>query len=75
MPSLAANKTKKILDAARSGNYAVAAVNCYTVESILATVRAAKETKSPAIIQVFPWALHAAPNNLIAKIAVLAAST
>jgi fructose-bisphosphate aldolase, class II len=75
MPSLAANKTKKILDAARSGNYAVAAVNCYTIESILATVRAAKETKSPAIIQVFPWALHAAPNNLIAKIAVLAAST
>lgn len=75
MPSLSANKTKAILDAAAAGNYAVAAVNCYTIESILATVRAAKEQKSPAIIQVFPWALHAAPNNLIAKIAILAAST
>jgi len=75
MSSLAENKTKKILDAAQHGNYAVAAVNCYTIESILATVRAAKEQKSPAMIQVFPWALHAAPNNLIAKVAVLAAST
>lgn len=75
MPSLSANKTKLILDAAAKGNYAVAAVNCYTIESILATVRAAKSQASPAIIQVFPWALHAAPNNLIAKIAILAAST
>ncbi len=75
MPSLAENKTKKILDAAKAGNYAVAAVNCYTIESILATVQAAKDQKSPAMIQVFPWALHAAPNNLIAKVAVLAAST
>lgn len=75
MPSLSANKTKAILDAAAAGNYAVAAVNCYTIESILATVRAAKEQSSPAIIQVFPWALHAAPNHLIARIAILAAST
>lgn len=75
MPSLAQNKTKKILDAAKAGNYAVAAVNCYTIESILATVKAAKDQTSPAIIQVFPWALHAAPNSLIARIAVLAAST
>lgn len=75
MPSLASNKTKLILDAAQRGNYAVAAVNCYTIESILATVRAAKSQSSPAIIQVFPWALHAAPNHLIARIAILAAST
>jgi fructose-bisphosphate aldolase, class II len=75
MPSLANNKTKKILDAAQRGNYAVAAVNCYTIESILGTIRAAKSQSSPAIIQVFPWALHAAPNNLIAKFAILAAST
>ena len=75
MPPLSSNKTKKILDAARVGNYAVAAVNCYTIESILATVKAAQSTASPAIIQVFPWALHAAPNHLIARIAILAAST
>lgn len=47
MPSLSANKTKAILDAAAAGNYAVAAVNCYTIESILATVRAAKENPLP----------------------------
>jgi fructose-bisphosphate aldolase class II len=75
MLSLANNKTKKILDAAQKGNYAVAAVNCYTIESILGTIRAAKSQSSPVIIQVFPWALHAAPNNLIAKFAILAAST
>jgi fructose-bisphosphate aldolase class II len=74
-PDLSQNKTKRILDHAQKHNYAVPAVNCYTIESILATVKAAKAEKSPAIIQVFPWALHAAENRLIAKVAVLAAST
>lgn len=75
MPDLQQNKTKKILDAAKAGNYAVAAVNCYTNESIIATIKAARNLKSPAIIQVFPWALHAAPNHLIARFAILCAST
>lgn len=75
MTGLENNKTKRILDAAREGGYAVAAVNCYTNESIMATIQAAREQKSPAIIQVFPWALHAAPNHLIARFAILCAST
>lgn len=75
IPPLAQNKTKRILDAAKQGNYAVPAVNCYSIESILATVKAAQAKRSPAIIQVFPWALHAAPNHLIARIAVLAAAS
>ena len=51
MSSLEKNKTKIILDAAKEGGYAVAAVNCYTAESIMATVKAARDQKSPAIIQ------------------------
>ncbi|BFZ55708.1 hypothetical protein PYCC9005_002749 [Savitreella phatthalungensis] len=70
-----ANKTLKLLRLARSSGCAVAAVNCYNYEAMIATVAAAEAAHLPAIVQVFPWALHAAPSHLLARCAVLAAST
>lgn len=32
--------------------------NSYNVEGVLAVIKAAERTRSPAIIQLFPWSLH-----------------
>jgi fructose-bisphosphate aldolase, class II len=63
-PSLAQNRTMRILNAARDGGYAVPAICCYNLESIIATVRAAEAANSPAIVQLFPWALEFAGSSL-----------
>ncbi|CAI6094085.1 unnamed protein product [Clonostachys chloroleuca] len=64
-PPLEQNRTLKILNAARDGGYAVAAMCCYNIESVVATVRAAEATKSPAIVQLFPWAIEYAGDALV----------
>lgn len=64
MPDLT-NKTLQILTAARSGSYAVPAICCYNIESIIATVRAAESSHSPAMVLLFPWALNYAGTSLV----------
>ena len=59
------NRAKAIVDAAAAGNYAIAAVCCYNLEAILATVRAAEKKQSPALIQLFPWSIEFADGLLL----------
>lgn len=54
-----------ILEAARKGNYAVAAMCCYNIEAIIATVRAAEACNSPAMVLLFPWAIQFAGTSLV----------
>lgn len=54
-----------ILQKAREGNYAVAGMCCYNIESIIATVRAAEAKHSPAMVLLFPWALQFAGTSLV----------
>ena len=65
MPPLKDNRATAILDAALAGGYGVPAMCCYNVEGILATVRAAEQKKSPAMVLLFPWAVHYADGILI----------
>lgn len=64
-PPLSQNRTLAILNAAREGNYAVAGMCCYNIEAVLATVRAAESTSSPAVVQLFPWAISFAGDTLV----------
>lgn len=59
------NRAIPILNAASAGNYAIAAVCCYNTEGILATIRAAEAKRSPAMILLFPWAIHYADSLLV----------
>ncbi|KAL4940050.1 hypothetical protein BDV06DRAFT_197583 [Aspergillus oleicola] len=65
MPLNKENKSLSILDHAAAHKYAVPAMCCYNVEGILATVRAANKKRSPAMIQLFPWAVHYADGILV----------
>lgn len=64
-PDLSQNRALKIVAAAVKGKYAVPAICCYNVESIIASVRAAEAKKSPVIIQLFPWAVTYADGILV----------
>ncbi|KAH7361646.1 ketose-bisphosphate aldolase [Plectosphaerella cucumerina] len=64
-PPLSQNRTLAILNAARDGGYAVPGMCCYNLESVIATVRAAEATRSPAIVQLFPWAIQYAGTALV----------
>ena len=64
-PPLAQNRVVALLKAAREGGYAVPAMCCYNLEAVLATVRAAEAAKSPAIVQLFPWAIEYAGDILV----------
>lgn len=59
------NRATDILNHAASHKYGVPAVCCYNVEGILATVRAAESKRSPAMILLFPWAVHYANSILV----------
>ena len=59
------NRARKIVDDAHKGGYAIAAICCYNLEAILATVRAAEAKRSPALIQLFPWAVEYADGILV----------
>ncbi|KAI9928429.1 hypothetical protein ASPWEDRAFT_38725 [Aspergillus wentii DTO 134E9] len=56
---------KSILNHAAANHYGVPAMCCYNVEGILATVRAAESKRSPAMILLFPWAIHYADGILV----------
>lgn len=64
-PSLKDNRALAILDAALAGGYGIPGMCCYNVEGILATVRAAEAKRSPAMILLFPWAIHYADGVLL----------
>ncbi|ERS98279.1 tagatose 1,6-diphosphate aldolase [Sporothrix schenckii 1099-18] len=59
------NRARRIVDAAAAGGYAIPAVCCYTLEAVIATVRAAEAKQSPALIQLFPWAIEYADGLLL----------
>ncbi|ORY10652.1 putative fructose-bisphosphate aldolase [Clohesyomyces aquaticus] len=59
------NRALPILDAAQKGHYGIPAMCCYNTEGILATVRAAEAKNSPAMILLFPWAIHYANSCLV----------
>jgi len=64
-PDLQSNRCRKIIDAAYAGKYGVAAMCCYNLEGIIATVRAAEAKRSPVLIQLFPWAIEYADGLLV----------
>ncbi|KAL1975442.1 hypothetical protein VTN31DRAFT_3834 [Thermomyces dupontii] len=64
-PKLSNNRALEILDKAAAGGYGVPGMCCYNLEGILATVRAAEAKKSPAMILLFPWAVHYADGLLV----------
>jgi fructose-bisphosphate aldolase class II len=59
------NKSMAILNAARDGGYAVVGMCSYNIEAIMALVKAAEATKSPAMILLFPWAIEYAGSVLV----------
>ncbi|KAJ9132157.1 Fructose-bisphosphate aldolase [Pleurostoma richardsiae] len=74
-PSLSQNRTLAILNAARQGGYAVPGLCCYNLEGVVATVRAAEATRSPAVVQLFPWAIEYAGSALVKAAADLCHSS
>ncbi|KAM0424347.1 hypothetical protein ACHAPT_010493 [Fusarium lateritium] len=64
-PTASSNKTLRILRDAKAGGYAVPAMCCYNLEGVLATVRAAEASSSPAMVLLFPWAITYAGTSLV----------
>jgi fructose-bisphosphate aldolase class II len=54
-----------ILNKAKAEGYAVPAMCCYNIESIIATVKAAEAANSPAMVLLFPWAIQYAGDALV----------
>ncbi|CAK4031205.1 fructose-bisphosphate aldolase [Lecanosticta acicola] len=69
---LQSNKTARILAEAEKGGYGVLAAIAYNIEQILALVKAAETTRSPLILQFFPWAITFS-DGLLVHAAALAA--
>ncbi|CAG8115569.1 unnamed protein product [Penicillium salamii] len=67
------NKHIRILRDAEAGKYGVIAAIAYNIEQILGLVRAAETSKSPLIIQFFPWAITATGGLLVRTAADAAA--
>lgn len=65
MPLQKENRALSILNHAATNHYGIPAMCCYNVEGILATVRAADKKRSPAMILLFPWAVHYADGILV----------
>ncbi|EKG10753.1 Ketose-bisphosphate aldolase class-2 [Macrophomina phaseolina MS6] len=59
------NRALAILEKASAGHYGIPAMCCYNTEGILATVRAAEAKRSPAMLLLFPWAIHYADGLLV----------
>ncbi|EQB58994.1 fructose-bisphosphate aldolase class-II [Colletotrichum gloeosporioides Cg-14] len=70
-PPLSKNRTMQIVNAAHDGGYAVAGFCCYNLEAVVASVRAAEATSSPAVVQLFPWAMQYAGTALVRAAAEL----
>jgi fructose-bisphosphate aldolase class II len=62
------NRHFQILNAASTGRYGVIAAIAYNVEQIIGLVDAAKEARSPLILQFFPWAVTFG-NGILVKTA------
>ncbi|KAM0799826.1 putative fructose-bisphosphate aldolase [Usnea florida] len=69
---LSQNKANIMLRKAAEGKYAVPGVCVYNLEGILATIRAATNKRSPAMILLFPWA-QTYSGPLLAQAAATAA--
>ncbi|KAL8943093.1 MAG: hypothetical protein Q9216_001293 [Gyalolechia sp. 2 TL-2023] len=65
MATMKDNKAIKMLNEARRGHYGIVGACCYNMEGIIATVRAAEAKRSPAMILLFPWAMHYGENLLV----------
>lgn len=65
MPLQKENRALSILNHAATNHYGVPAMCCYNIEGILATARAADKKRSPAMILLFPWAVHYADGILV----------
>lgn len=64
--------TKKMLDKARDGGYAVGAFNAENAEMVFAIVAAAEKCKAPVILQMTPSTLRYLPPACFAGIAAAA---
>ena len=58
--------TKKMLDKARDGGYAVGAFNAENAEMVFAIVAAAQKCKAPVILQTTPSTVRYAGTDLYA---------
>ncbi|KAI4160282.1 MAG: hypothetical protein LQ342_005874 [Letrouitia transgressa] len=65
MAEIKGNRAVEMLDRARKGRYGIVGSCCYNMEGIVATVRAAEAKRSPAMILLFPWAMHYGSNLLV----------
>ena len=52
------NVTYQMIHHAQENGYAVPGVCVYSLEGVMATIRAAEAARSPVMIQLFPWAMH-----------------
>ncbi|KAL9104015.1 MAG: hypothetical protein Q9163_000993 [Psora crenata] len=68
------NKAALMLKKAQECKYGIPAICVYSIEGILATVRAASAKRSPAMILLFPWA-QSYSGSLLAHCAAHAART
>ncbi|QKX59613.1 uncharacterized protein TRUGW13939_06750 [Talaromyces rugulosus] len=68
------NTHNRILRDAEAGQYGVIAAIAYNVEQIFGLVKAAKNVRSPLIIQFFPWAIEVY-DGLLVRTAADAAKT
>lgn len=66
------NTTLKILRAAEDGKYGVLSTIAYTLDHVIAMIKAAENKKSPLIIQMFPWAIVHSDGHLVRCAAMLA---
>lgn len=66
------NTTLKILKRALEGYYGVLSTIAYTLEHVIAMIKAAENKNSPLIIQVFPWAITHFNGDLVRCTSMLA---
>lgn len=59
------NRYNRILQDAEAGKYSVLAVIAYNIEQIVGFMRATERSRSPLIIQFFPWAIAATDGLLV----------
>lgn len=69
----AKNRHLQILQAAEKGQYGVLAAIAYNAEQIAGMVSAAQKSRSPLILQFFPWAVTFA-DGLLVRVAAEAVS-
>lgn len=66
------NTTLNILKAAEDGNYGVLSTIAYSLDHVIAMIKAAENKKSPLIIQMFPWAIIHSDGDLVRCASMLA---